>query len=222
MSAEQLFNKLTEVGIIGASGETYFELHGLKTKVRDSSIVGNVIQEWLKLFMTTQKIPFRLKQNTQEFPDFLMHGTDDTTDLLEVKCFKNSPNFDVANFSAYCRSLLSSPYRLDSDYLIIEYQENVDGSISIRNAWLKKVWEICSGSERAQIKAQWKQGTPVNIRPATFYSPNKARYKPFQTRKEFVLALKSIIDVNPTMNHIQKDWYKKVSDLYRVQTGNDI
>ncbi|MGB4812582.1 MAG: NgoBV family restriction endonuclease [Methylophilaceae bacterium] len=221
MSAKALFNQLLDSGIIGASGETYFELHGLKTQVRDSSIVGNVIQEWLKLFMANNKIPYRLKQNSQEFPDFLMHATRHDIDLLEVKCFKKSPNFDVANFSAYCRSLLSHPYRLDSDYLIIEYQENNDGSILIKRAWLKKVWQICSGSERAQIKAQWKQGTPVNIRPATFYS-NKAKYQPFQTRKEFVQALKTIIDVNPTMNHIQKDWFNKVSELYRAQTGNDI
>ena len=221
MSAKLLFNKLQDEGIIGASGETYFELHGLKTKVRDSSIVGNVIQEWLKLFMSNNNIPFRLKQNTQEFPDFLMHATNNNIDLLEVKCFKKSPNFDVANFAAYCRSLLTNPYRLDSDYLIIEYKENDDGSILIKRAWLKKVWGICSGSERAKVKAQWKQGTPVNIRPATFYS-TKVKYQPFQTRKEFVLALKSIIDVNPTMNHIQKDWYKKVSGLYKTQTGNDL
>lgn len=138
MSAQVLFDKLHEAGIIGASGETYFELHGLKTKVRDSSIVGNVIQEWLKLFMENHKIPFRFKPNSQDFPDFLMHASDDDIDLLEVKCFKKSPNFDVANFSAYCRSLLNSPYRLDSDYLIIEYKENDDGSILIKRAWLKK------------------------------------------------------------------------------------
>lgn len=221
MSAKLLFNQLHDKGIIGASGATYFELNGLKTQVHDSSVVGNVIQEWLKVFMNNNKIPFRHKLNSQEFPDFLMHATRNDIDLLEVKCFKKSPNFDVANFSAYCRSLLSNPYRLDSDYLIIEYKVNYDGSILIKRVWLKKVWEICTGSERAKVKAQWKQGTPVNIRPATFYS-NKAKYQPFLTRKEFVLALKTIIDVNPNMNHIQKDWYKKVSELYKTQTGNDI
>lgn len=221
MSAQILFEKLHSAGIIGAVGETYFELHGLKTQVRDTSIVGNVIQEWLKLFMKENNIAFRLKKNSQEFPDFLMHSSRDDVGLLEVKCFKKSPNFDVANFSAYCRSLLSNPYRLDSDYIILEYKDKPNGSIVINNVWLKKIWEISSGSERAKIKAQWKQGVPVNIRPATFYS-SKTKYKPFETRKEFVLALKSVVDVNPNMNHIQKDWYGKVSALYRTQTGNDI
>lgn len=221
MSAKTLFDKLQATGIIGAIGETYFELHGLKTQVRDSSIVGNIVQEWLKLFMERNEIAFRLRKNTQEFPDFMMHQTRDDIDLLEVKCFKKSPNFDVANLAAYCRSLLSKPYRLDSDYLIIEYKENDDGTILIKRAFLKKAWEICTNSERAAIKAQFKQGYPYNIRPAAFYS-NKSKYKPFNSRKELVLALKSVVDVNPNMNNIQKDWYKKVSQLYKIQTGNDL
>lgn len=221
MSAKELFDKLHTAGIIGANGATYFELHGLKTQVCDSSVVGNIIQEWLKLFMTNSNIDFRIKKNTQEFPDFLMHSDRDDIDLLEVKCFKQSPNFDVANFSAYCRSLLTSPYRLDSDYLIIEYKENKDGTILIKRAWLKKVWEICTNSERSQIKAQFKQGHPYNIRPATFYSKT-SKFKPFETRQSFVLALKSVIDVSPNLNHIQKDWYKKVTSLYKTQTGNEL
>jgi hypothetical protein len=221
MSAKELFDKLHTAGVIGAKGETYFELHGLKTQVRDSSVVGNIVQEWLKLFMKTNGIAFRLRKNTQEFPDFLMHPTRDDVDLLEVKCFKKSPNFDVANLAAYCRSLLSNLYRLDSDYLIIEYKENNDGTIQIKRAWLRKAWEICTKSERAPIKAQFKQGYPYNIRPATFYS-EKSKYKTFNTRQELVLALKSVIDINPNMNNIQKDWYKKVSQLYKAQTGNDL
>jgi NgoBV restriction endonuclease len=102
MSAQQLLTELIKSGLIGATGQTNFELNGLKTLVHDSSIVGNVIQEWLKSFMDSKGIAYRLKANSQEFPDFLMHGSKDMVDLLEVKCFKKSPNFDVANFMAYC------------------------------------------------------------------------------------------------------------------------
>lgn len=71
------------------------------------------------------------------------------------------------------------------------------------------------------LKTQVKQGFPYNIRPATFYS-NRAKYKPFNSRNDFVLALKSVIDVIPNMNNIQKDWYKNVSKLYKLQTGNEL
>jgi NgoBV restriction endonuclease len=209
-----------QTGIISATGEIYFELHNIKTIIRDSSIIGNVIQEWLKSFMDKYDIQYRLKTNSQEFPDFLMNATSDEIDLLEVKCFKNSPNFDVANLQAYARSLLSKPYRLNSDYLIIEYID-IHGGIVIKNIWLKKVWEICCASERSPLKTQVKQGFPYNIRPSTFYS-KRAKYQPFQTRRDFVLALKSVIDAIPNMNNIQKDWYKKVELLYKEQSKNEL
>lgn len=218
MSAIAVYNKLMQTGIISAKGEIYFELHGIKTVINDSSIVGNVIQEWLKSFMDNHNINYRLKLNTQEFPDFLMNKDSEQVDLLEVKCFKKSPNFDVANLQSYARSLLEKPYRLDADYLIFQYID-VHGGIIIKNIWLKKVWELCCASERSSLKTQTKQGFPYNIRPATWYS-SRAKYKPFSNRNEFVLALKSVIDVIPNMNNIQKDWYKKVSAKYLEQTGN--
>jgi len=220
MSAEKLLEQLRQSGVIGARGETYFELNGLKTLVLDTSIVGNVIQEWLKCFMDAHGITYRIKNNTQEFPDFLMDANSEQSGLLEVKCFKKSPNFDVANFQAYTRSLLESPYRLNADYLIIEYGELEQG-ISIKNIWLKKVWEICSASERSPLKIQWKQGVPFNIRPATWYS-KKSTYPPFSSRYEFVQALKKVLDTSAISGGLQKGWFDKVSKKYKEQTGMDL
>lgn len=217
MSAQLLFNQLKKSGIIGATGQAYFELHGLKTQVHDSSIVGSVIQEWLKAFMQKNGIAHRMKKNSQEFPDFLMHSANDQIDMLEVKCFKDAPNFDVANFMAYCRSLTTHPYRLDADYLIFEYEENQSG-IVIKNMWLKKVWEICTSSERSPLKIQWKQGVAVNIRPATWYSENST-YTPFATRLEFVKAIKQVLDLSAINAGLQKGWLATVQKCYLKQTG---
>lgn len=220
MTAQFAYNKLMQTGIIDATGEVTFELQNIKTIVRDSSIVGNVMQDWLKSFFDEHNIAYRTKSNTQEFPDFLMHPERDDKDLLEVKCFKNSPNFDVANFSAYARSLLEKPYRLDADYLIFEYIE-LHGGIAIKGIWLKKVWEICCNSERSPLKIQWKQGYPTNIRPAN-WNAKKSKYDVFSTRLEFVTAIKQVIDTCPTLVHIQKNWLKNVSEIYKKQTGNDL
>lgn len=215
--SEQIYDKLQRTGIIGATGETYFELNNIKTIIRDSSIVGNVIQEWLKTFMNYNGISFRIKGNSQEFPDFLLNSERDDIDLLEVKCFQKSPNFDVANFLAYARSLRKDAYRINSDYLIFEYI-NLHGGIVIKNIWLKKVWEICGGSDRSELKIQWKQGNPVNIRPTTWYS-NKTSYPPFKTRLEFIKALAKVVNTNATPE-VQKDWLKIVSQQYKTQTGD--
>lgn len=220
MSAKRLYDELIAEGIIGAVGETHFKLHGLSTLVRDSSIVGNVIQEWLKEFMTKKGIKYRNKPNTQEFPDFLMHETDNHTDLLEVKCFKKSPNFDVANFLAYCQSLTVNPYRLDADYLIFEYTENQTG-IVIKRIWLKKVWEICCGSERADVKIQWKKNVHVNIRPATWYA-NRTYYPVFNTRLDFVKAIKKVLDTSASAGALQAGWITTVKNVYKKQTGQEL
>lgn len=220
MSARKLYEALVSSGIVGATGETNFELHGLKTLVRDSSIVGNVIQEWLKAFMKSKKISFRTKPNSQEFPDFLMNPDNDQIDLIEVKCFKKSPNFDVANFLAYCRSLTTAPYRLDADYLIFKYEENETG-IVITDIWLKKVWEICSPSERSRLKIQWKQSVPFNIRPSTWYA-KKPKYSSFATRLDFVTAIKQVLDTSSVGGGLQKGWITSVKSLYKVQTGQEL
>lgn len=220
MTAKRVYNKLLQTGIINATGEITFEMHNIKTIIKDSSVVGNVMQDWLTHFLDFHKISYRLKKNTQEFPDFLMHKNRDDIDLLEVKCFKKSPNFDVANFQSYARSLLDNPYRLDADYLIFEYID-LHGGIAIKQIWLKKAWELCSGSERSPLKIQWKQGVPVNIRPATWYS-NKAKYKPFQSRLEFVTAIKKVLDTSSVSAGLQKDWITKVSKKYKIQTGNEL
>jgi len=217
MSAVKLFEKLKKSGIVGATGTTHFELHGIKTQVQDSSVIGNVIQEWLAAFMSMHKITYTVPDNSQGFPDYIVAESNGDHGLLEVKCFKKSPNFDIANFMAYCRSLSEEPRRLDAQYLIFEYAPN-NGCIVIKNIWLKKVWELTGASERAAVKIQWKQNQAVNIRPATWYSKN-TKYPPFTTRKDYVLALKKVLDTSPAGGDWRKNWLKGVEEKYKEQTG---
>jgi len=217
MSAVKLYDKLIESGIVGASGTTYFELHGIKTLVQDNSVIGNIIQEWLASFMKQHKITFTVPDNSQEFPDYFVEESNGDHGLLEVKCFKKSPNFDVANFMAYCRSLSEEPRRLDAQYLIFEYAPSKNG-IVIKNLWLKKVWEITGASERSAVKIQWKQNQAVNIRPATWHS-QRSKYPPFATRKDYVLALKKVLDTSPAGGDWRKNWIKIVEKKYQEQTG---
>jgi NgoBV restriction endonuclease len=220
MSAQKLYTALLASHLIGAKGEIYFELNNIKTRIQDSSVVGNIIQEWLQAFMRQAAIDYRKPDNSQEFPDFFLNNMSDKQGLLEVKCFKDNPNFDVANFSAYCRSLSHSPYRLDADYLLIKYSEQEDG-LRIDNIWLKKVWEITSASERSAIKIQWKQNVAFNIRPATWYG-TRAKYTPFKTRKDFVVALKTVLDTSQIGGDWRKNWFKTVSETYKQQTGEEL
>ena len=219
--AEELYQKLLESEIIGQKGTINFNLGSISVKIQDVNVVGNILQEWLASFMSGNNFMFAEKPNSQEFPDYLLSSNASTKeDLLEVKAFKGSPNFDVANFSAYARSLRDHAYRLDAKYLIFKYSAN-DGEIIIENIWLKNVWEICSPSNRSPVKIQWKQGDPVNIRPATWYS-DKTAYQTFSTRKDFVHALSQVIGMARIETSIQRGWLAQVEQNYSLHTNNQI
>lgn len=220
MLAEKLFEQLNNDNIINAGGTIKFELLGIKTTIKTKSVVGDVIQDWLTEYMKKNAIEFKFSEHSQKFPDFFLGN-----ELLEVKCFdvKKSPNFDIANFESYCGSLLKSPERLDSYYLIFSYEMNdVDHTVYIRNIWLKKVWEISGPSDGWPIKFQVKKGMIYNIRPNTWYS-ERTKYKKFTSRKEFVYALAECIKRYPATNHLHKaNWLKEVELGYQRLTGNDL
>ena len=137
LTAQDIFNKL--IAYKGQTGAIFFELGGLQVNIESRDSVGNLLQEWIRKWFQSEGIDFVIPDNTQDFPDFYLDGDNLKTGLLEVKSFNynQSPTFDVAAFQAYARSLLSHPYRLDSDYLIIGYSMN--GSIiEIKDIWLKR------------------------------------------------------------------------------------
>jgi hypothetical protein len=219
--AEQLFEALLNKNVIGSCGKIFFEIQNSKYQIVDNSIIGHVIQAWLKPFMKENNISYRVADNTQEFPDFFLHDEKSDTDLLEIKCFTGSANFDVANFLSYCRSLVEKPYRLNNDYLIFQYKQSTDGVI-IENIWLKKVWQICGSSERSGLKSQWKYNQLHNIRPANWYGKGKIEYPPFTSRIELINALQSVLNTHAGAGDLRKDFVKRVSALFKEQTGEEL
>lgn len=190
--AKDLFNLLKAKGIAGADGKIIFELLGIKVQVSEKNAVGSLIQEWLGQWMTLNGIYNRVNTNTQISPDFYL-SKDDDVDLLEVKSFDyaKSPNFDVAQFDAYVRSLRTHAYRLDADYLIFGYSLS-KGVIRINDVWLKKVWEITCSSGDYMLRTQVKQGKIHNIRPYNFKSMSGG-YQPFAGRTEFIEAVRDTL-----------------------------
>ena len=71
-------------------------------------------------------------------------SSDRTKGLLEVKAFNRNgpPEFDIADFRMYASEIQEKPYMLDVDYLILGYDMSDDGVVTIKDVWLKKVWQI--------------------------------------------------------------------------------
>lgn len=214
ISASQIYNILLSQNITQAQGNITFDFLDVETKINEKSAIGDLFQEWLSAWFQANKINYRTNFNTQEYPDFFLHPTSNTEQLLEIKTFDNnrSANFDIANFQAYCHSLKTNAYRLDTDYFIFAY-ELKNYQFKVKKMWLKKVWEIAGNSEQYPVKVQQKRAEIVNIRPISWYS-TRARYRPFQSRREFVQALYQTLMSYYNTKNTSSNWFQEVENNY--------
>lgn len=177
-------------------GGTSFTLAGLTVDIQGKDSIGNLIQEWLGVWLIQNGYNIAAGDASQDYPDF--HVGEERA-LLEVKAFncERSPAFDIANFEAYCESLVESPFRLYSDYLIFSYR--ITGHhLSIENIWLKKIWEITGRASDFPLKCQVKyrarntqnQTYSIdNIRPIVWHSTRNGVAQPFNDSRLFTNAL---------------------------------
>ncbi len=220
LTGQELYSKLVDdYKIIGESGVINFSLKDLTISIETKDTVGNLLQEWLKAWMIKEKVEFEENTNSQIFPDFYLDKHNQKLGLLEVKSFDwdRGPGFDLANFDSYCNSLLVNSYRLDSDYLIFAYQ--MKGSvITIKNVYLKKIWELACPSGTFPLKVQEKKSIIYNIRPSTWYS-ERSKFKPFATKEEFLSALNNTRYQYPQTRHTNGHWLQNVLKNYKEHTG---
>jgi hypothetical protein len=220
LTAAKIHDKLiNDYKIIGELGSIHFTLKDLTITIETKDTIGNLLQEWLKAWFVEMKIEFEENVNTQKFPDFYLDIQNRKTGLLEVKSFDwdRGPGFDLANFDSYCISLLTDAYRLDSDYLIFSYQMK-DGALSIKNVWLKKIWELSCPSSTFPIKVQEKKNVVYNLRPGIWYS-ERSTYKPFTSLEQFLSALNETRYQYPQTRPSNAHWLHHVLKNYYEHTG---
>lgn len=177
---------LNKQNIKGSSGVLTFEFNNTKILLSTKDIIGGVLQEWFGFWMTNNNIYWEPGPHSQLWPDFILGDKKH----LEFKSFDGTanPNFDLANFDSYTRSLLSYPERIDTEHLIFEYTLLYNGSVKINDFYVKKIWEMTGPSKSNILTLQVKQGLPQNIRPKNFCS-HSGNIEFFKTRKDFVMAL---------------------------------
>ncbi len=214
IKAQELLKLLQEKGIVGAEGSIKLELLETNVNISDKSAAGNLLQEWLGHWMSLNGVYNRENVNSQMFPDFYL-SDEEERDLLEVKTFDyvKSPNFDVAQFDAYVRSLRTKAFRLDADYLIMGYSLDA-GVIKVNDVWLKKIWEITCPSEQFALRTQVKQQKIHNIRPYNFKSMSNG-YQPFNSRREFALAIKETLSKYTGDSQEAEQWFNEVETNYQ-------
>ncbi|WP_180169983.1 NgoBV family restriction endonuclease, partial [Acinetobacter sp. YH01011] len=122
-----IFPLLQSQQLIGSSGAISFNLLGVNVNVATKDVIGGLLQDWFGNWMTINNIGWQPGPHAQSWPDFILSDGSH----LEFKAFDGtaSPNFDLANFDAFTRSLLTEPERLDTDHLVFEYELFVGGIV---------------------------------------------------------------------------------------------
>lgn len=209
----EIISLLHKQKLIGSSGNITFDLLGVNVYVSTKDVIGSLLQDWFGNWMTVNNLNWKPGPNAQSWPDFILE--DETH--LEFKAFDGTanPNFDLANFDAFTRSLLTEPERLDTDHLVIEYTLSA-GVVTVTNFWVKKIWEMTGPSNKNILNLQVKQNVPTNIRPKNWRAKG-SKVTFFTQRKDFVIALDQALLRFYPQRHA--NWFSTVETEYLSKTG---
>lgn len=227
LTAQEVYEKLiNEDGILRLEGQIKFSLGDVNIIVKQRDVVGNIMQEWLQGWLDKRGIEYAPSENTQMPPDFFLNPDDKTKNLLEVKAFNRSrgPGFDIADFRMYEEEIINKPYMLNVDYLIFGYDMSDDGVVTIKNVWLKKVWEITRRMEDWSINLQIKDNVVHKIRPGIWYAEDTSRtnYTVFESLEDFISAIEEAVFQNPKTHNNAGMWKTSFLRSYKKETGVDL
>ena len=226
LSAQEIYDRLLNVDhILELEGQIKFFLGDVNIIVRQKDVVGNIMQEWLQGWLDARGIEYAPSENTQMPPDFFLNPDDRTKGLLEVKAFNRngSPGFDIADFRMYASEIQEKPYMLDVDYLIFGYDMSDDGVVTIKDVWLKKVWQITRRMENYPINLQVKEGVIHKIRPGVWYSERVTDYAIFACLEDFISAIEETTFKEPKLrSSVASTWLAVFQRNYKAWYGEEL
>lgn len=224
LTAQQVFDKLiNEDKVLEQQGQIRFYFGDVDIIVKQKDVVGNIIQEWLQGWLDKRGIEYAPSENTQMPPDFFLNPNDRTRNLLEVKAFNRnaSPGFDIADFRMYEEEIIDKPYMLDVDYLIFGYDMSDDGIVTVRDLWMKKVWQITRRMDKWPLNLQIKQNVVHKIRPGVWYSKSPSMPM-FKSLEHFVSAIEQTVYQNPKTREVSGTWLTNFLAAYKRFYGKNL
>ncbi len=225
-TAEEIYKRLLEEDkILELEGQIRFYLGDVDIIVRQKDVVGNIMQEWLQGWLDARNIEYAPSENSQMPPDFFLNPDDKTRGLLEVKAFNRNgtPGFDVADFRMYAEEIQEKPYMLDVDYLIFGYDMSDAGVVTIKDVWLKKVWQITRRMENFPINLQVKDGVIHKIRPGVWYTDSPKDYSIFESLEDFISAIEETTFREPKLrSSIAPTWLPIFQRNYKARNGTEL
>lgn len=119
--------------------------------------------------------------------------------------------------------LISKPYVLDTDYLIFGYDMSKDGIVTVKDLWIKKVWEITRPMKKYPVNLQVKKDVVHKIRPGKWYGTiKKGSYPMFASKEDFLSAIEETVYKNPATHDTAGSWKSRFCDSYKRHYGSEI
>lgn len=233
LSAIEIYKKLVKDEGILTMHENMpcFGFGDMKVTIKKNATIEAIFKEWLEGWLKQNGIEYAPNDNTQMPPDVFLDPEDKKHNLMEVKAFNYaaSPGFDIADFRMYEREIKEKPWMLDVDYLIFGYDMSKDGVVTVKNLWLKKVWEICRPmlSGRGKNKTLWplnlqiKQDVVHKIRPAKWYG-KQGKFKTFECMEDFLSAVEETVYKNKDTRDDGPSWKDGTLASYEAFHGKKL
>jgi hypothetical protein len=143
-----------------------FSLDDRLIQLSDCNAIGNILQEIFYHYFKKEIIGFE-RGPPQSSPDY---WTTNRTYEYELKCYQNSPGFDIANYTSYIHQLADKDgvFRklFRTKYLVFKYIIN-NGQIIIKEFTFLNVWNIVGYTGLYPITLQCKKHMWYNIRPSS-------------------------------------------------------
>lgn len=100
---------------------------------------------------------------------------------------------------------------------------NESGVVSIKNVWLKKVWQITRRMANYPINLQVKDGVIHKIRPGVWYSQKATDYAIFDCLEDFICAMEETTFKEPKLrDSIASTWLEKFQRNYKARYGHEL
>ncbi len=219
-TSKELYNKLVnEYKVVGEIGSVNFTLKDLTISVKFRETIENLIHSWLKAWLKESNVEFTNGVDLKAFPNLFLDSNDQNKANIQIKIFNSSRGgvFNLGDFESFGDTLLESAHLLDVDYLIFSYSKTENG-FSIKNVWLKKIWELASPGEKFPIRVVEKDGYIDDIRSTTWYAENP-KIAPFASLEEFLVAMNDGRFLYLETRHTNSHWLKNVVKNYHKHTG---
>lgn len=96
-----------------------------------------------------------------------------------------------------------------------------DGIVTIKDIWLKNVWEICRSMDGWPLNVQYKNKVIHKIRPAKWYG-KQSRFPIFQSMEHYLSAIEETLFSYHDTHALSVGWRKKVVEAYKDFFGKTI